>query len=130
MVGPAAVLTAASEAEKRDRERLGSDLNEAYRKGRADERAAADKVIADQRGLIASLQNGIAAFQQESGVMLSNGWAYPARADLPRAEDVGRALRAVLNGDPLVAAAETRLTGLAAELRRAADALDQARPPR
>lgn len=129
-VGTTVCPTPESEAERVERERALAGGRDEYNRGRAEERAIADEMIRQLQRRIAAMRDAQQAFQSASGVPLADSFGLDAAVRPERFEAVGRALRAVLDGDDLAKAAEYRLAGMVEEIRRLADQLDQGRKVR
>lgn len=129
-VGPVVCPTPESETERAEREKALAGGRDEYNRGRAEERAVADETIRDLRSQVATMRHAMQAFHSASGVPLANTFGLDAVVRPERFEQVGRALRAVLDGDALATSAEHRLAGMVEEMRRLADQLDQGRKAR
>lgn len=94
-----------------------SEVLEARREGERAGRASMHDAVDDARSEIQSFRQMVARFEKESGVALT-GW------NASDAVDVGRAVRAVLDGERAAKQAADRLRRVQQTLRHAADALD------
>jgi hypothetical protein len=104
-----------------------AEIQAAYRQGQQEGAAASQAKIEEWRQIAHDAQQALITFENTSGVRLGEGLALSYR-DWPtaRLEEVGQALRAVLNGDAMVKGAQLRLAEAARRLRQEADQIERA----
>lgn len=119
---PRTFLAALLRASVRTADTTPAEIDAAIKAARAEWDAQHAENIERWRATRDELQATISAFEREAGVRLGNGW----NAHAP--EVVGRAVRAVLNGDADTQRFESRFANLAGQAERLAADLRAAAP--
>jgi hypothetical protein len=111
---------------KETREVAPAEIQAAYARGREEGTAGYKAKVDEWRQIAQQAQAAMLAFENASGVRLRDSGSGYRSWTPTRLEEVGHALRAVLNEDQLVKGAQQRLAEVARALRNEADRVEHA----
>lgn len=109
------------------REVAPPEIQAAYARGREEGEASKQARVDEWRRIAKDAQQALVTFENATGIRMREGFGAALTGWQPaRLEEVGKALRAVLEGDALVERAQQRLVEVAERLRNEADRIEQA----